>query len=53
MRAAPASLFEEFIKESYGSQFIIPVYQRNYSWQKNKQIKQLFEDIEKIRRERK
>ena len=24
------SLFEKFIKEAYGSQYVIPVYQRNY-----------------------
>lgn len=42
------SLFEKFIKEAYGSQYVIPVYQRNYSWKKNKQVKQLLIDIEKI-----
>lgn len=48
MEASPMSLFEKFIKEAYGSQYVIPVYQRNYIWKKNKQVKQLLEDIERI-----
>ena len=48
MEASPMSLFEQFIKEAYGSQYIIPVYQRNYTWKKNKQVKQLLADIERI-----
>lgn len=48
MEASPMSLFENFIKEAYGSQYVIPVYQRNYSWRKHKQVRQLLEDIEKI-----
>ena len=39
MKASPMSLFEEFIKEAYGSQYVIPV-SRNYTWKKNKQVKQ-------------
>lgn len=48
MEASPMSLFEKFIKEAYGSQYVIPVYQRNYTWRKNKQVKQLLSDIERI-----
>lgn len=48
MEASPMSLFEKFIKEAYGSQYVIPVYQRNYTWKKNKQVKQLLDDVEKI-----
>jgi hypothetical protein len=48
MKASPMSLFEEFIKEAYGSQYVIPVYQRNYTWKKNKQVKQLLNDIKRI-----
>ena len=48
MKASPMSLFEEFIKEAYGSQYVIPVYQRNYTWRKNKQVKQLLNDIKRI-----
>ncbi|WP_196599394.1 DUF4357 domain-containing protein [Pectinatus frisingensis] len=48
MEASPMSLFEKFIKEAYGSQYVIPVYQRNYTWKKNKQVKQLLFDIERI-----
>lgn len=40
MKASPMSLFEEFIKEAYGSQYVIPVYQRNYTWKRDKQVKQ-------------
>lgn len=48
MKSSPMSLFEEFIKEAFGSQYVIPVYQRNYTWKKNKQVKQLLVDIENI-----
>ncbi len=48
MKASPMSLFEEFIKEAYGSQYVIPVYQRNYTWKKNKQVNQLLNDIKRI-----
>lgn len=48
MKADPLSLFEEFIKGAIGSQYVIPVYQRNYTWKKHKQVQQLFEDIKKI-----
>ena len=48
MEASPMSLFEKFIKEAFGSQYVIPVYQRNYTWRKNKQVKQLLVDIERI-----
>ena len=48
MKASPMSLFEEFIKEAYGSQYVIPVYQRNYTWKKNKQVRQLLNDIKRI-----
>lgn len=48
MKADPLSLFEEFIKGAIGSQYVIPVYQRNYTWKKNKQVYQLLEDIRKV-----
>lgn len=50
MKSSPMSLLEEFIKEAFGSQYVIPVYQRNYTWKKNKQVKQLLADIESILR---
>lgn len=34
MKADSMSLFEEFIKGATGSQFVIPVYQRNYTWKR-------------------
>ena len=52
MEASPMSLFEKFIKEAYGSQYVIPVYQRNYTWSKNKQVKQILADIARILRGR-
>lgn len=48
MKSSPMSLFEDLIKEAFGSQYVIPVYQRNYTWKKNKQVKQLLIDIENI-----
>ena len=35
----------KFLRESVGSQFVIPVYQRNYTWTCNKEVKQYFEDL--------
>ena len=48
MKAYSWSLLEQFIKIAIGSQYVIPVYQRNYTWKKNKQVKQLLDDIKKI-----
>ena len=36
----------------YDKRFVIPLYQRNYSWQE-KQCRQLFEDLLKVHREKK
>ena len=38
MKADPLSLFEEFIKGAVGSQYVIPVYQRNYTWKKTSRL---------------
>lgn len=38
----------KFLRESVGSQFVIPVYQRNYTWTCNKEVKQYFEDLENV-----
>ena len=35
----------DFFRNSSGSQFVIPVYQRNYTWTANKEVKQYFEDL--------
>lgn len=37
-----------FLQMSMGSQFVIPVYQRNYTWAANKEVKQYFEDLENV-----
>ena len=38
----------KFLRESVGSQFVIPVYQRNYTWTPNKEVKQYFDDLENV-----
>lgn len=38
----------DFFRTSSGNQFVIPVYQRNYTWTANKEVKQYFEDLENI-----
>ena len=38
----------EFLQMSIGSQFVIPVYQRNYTWTANKEVKQYFDDLESV-----
>lgn len=34
----------DLLQNSSGSQFIIPVYQRNYTWTSGKEVKQYLED---------
>lgn len=48
MKADAVSLLEDFIRKSVGAQYVIPVYQRNYTWKKNEQVKKLFQDIEDL-----
>lgn len=31
-----------------GTQFVIPAYQRNYTWQYNKEVKLLIDDIKRV-----
>ena len=40
----------ELILQSQGSQFVIPVYQRNYTWTCGKEVKQYFEDLKEVLR---
>ncbi|WP_311564780.1 DUF4357 domain-containing protein [Peptoniphilus duerdenii] len=35
----------DFFKNSSGSQFVIPVYQRSYTWTSGKEVKQYLEDL--------
>ena len=35
----------ELLRNSVGSQFVIPVYQRNYTWTANKEVKQYIDDL--------
>lgn len=35
----------ELLRNSVGSQFVIPVYQRNYTWTDNKEVKQYIDDL--------
>lgn len=38
----------ELLRSSVGTQFVIPVYQRNYTWTAKKEVKQYFEDLKKV-----
>ncbi len=38
----------DFIQKSIGSQFVIPVYQRKYTWLANKHVKQLLLDFDSL-----
>ena len=38
----------EFIKTSMGCQFVIPIYQRNYTWLANKEVKKYLNDFEDV-----
>ena len=35
----------ELLRGSSGAQFVIPAYQRNYTWTAKKEVKQLFDDL--------
>lgn len=48
MKAEAVSFLEDFIKKSVGAQYIIPVYQRNYNWKKDDQIKKLLTDVDAL-----
>ena len=45
MEANPRKLLDEFIPEAMGKQFVIPVYQRKYTWTVKKQLIQLMKDL--------
>ncbi len=38
----------QLLRESQGSQFVIPVYQRNYTWNTDKEVKQYLRDLEGV-----
>lgn len=45
MESNPRKLLDEFIPEAMGKQFVIPVYQRKYTWTVKRQLKQLMKDL--------
>ena len=45
MESNPKKLLDEFIPEAMGKQFVIPVYQRKYTWTVKKQLVQLMKDL--------
>jgi uncharacterized protein with ParB-like and HNH nuclease domain len=45
MEANPRKLLDEFIPEAMGKQFVIPVYQRKYTWTVKNQLLQLMKDL--------
>lgn len=45
MESNPRKLLDEFIPEAMGKQFVIPVYQRKYTWTVKKQLIQLMKDL--------
>ncbi len=38
----------DFFRNSSGCQFVIPVYQRNYTWTAGKEVKQYLEDLKSV-----
>lgn len=38
----------ELLRKSVGVQFVIPVYQRNYTWTINKDVKKFYEDLKAL-----
>lgn len=45
MESNPKKLLDEFIPEAIGKQFVIPVYQRKYTWTVKGQLVQLIKDL--------
>ena len=45
MESNPRKLLDEFIPEAMGKQFVIPVYQRKYTWTVKKKLIQLMKDL--------
>lgn len=37
-----------FLKKTIGGQFVIPVYQRNYTWTASKEVRQYLSDLESV-----
>ena len=40
----------QLLGNSLGCQFVIPVYQRNYTWEAEKEVKQYLDDLQNILR---
>lgn len=40
--------FLDFLRNSQGTQFVIPVYQRNYTWTSGKEVSQYLEDVKAV-----
>lgn len=38
----------QLLRESVGTQFVIPVYQRNYTWVAEREVKQYYEDLRNV-----
>lgn len=41
-------IIQQLLSESQGVQFVVPVYQRNYTWTKEKNVKQYMYDLHKV-----
>lgn len=52
MKADVSSLLSDFLQKTPGTQYVIPVYQRNYTWQKNKHVKKLLDDLDRLLQKR-
>ena len=48
MRQPVRTNVSDFIKSMMGSQFVIPVYQRNYTWNPDSETKRFLDDIEDL-----
>jgi uncharacterized protein with ParB-like and HNH nuclease domain len=48
LEANSKKLLEEFIREAMGKQFVVPIYQRKYTWTVKNQLVQLMKDLIKL-----
>lgn len=38
----------DLLKTANGDQFVVPVYQRNYTWRANNEVKQFLSDLDAV-----
>ncbi|WP_025755706.1 DUF4357 domain-containing protein [Mycoplasmopsis cricetuli] len=48
MKVDSVKILNGFIRDSSGKQFVIPIYQRKYTWTKSNELKKLLDDLKEL-----